>query len=81
MRTYQIIIKLSHPDFPPSKHMVRTTENVCGLTNIAAYFQTGQMPGNGSVTFCALEAGPFGIALNGTLEENIIQAGLSDLVH
>lgn len=61
------------------KHTTRTTQNLCGYSKIANYFQTGQLPGNDS--FCALEAGPFGITLNGTLKQNIEDAGLSDLVH
>lgn len=61
------------------KHTTRTTNNVCGFEKIASYFQTSQMPGRDF--FCALEAGPFGITLNGTLKQNILQAGLSDLVH
>ncbi|EMR71946.1 putative alpha beta hydrolase fold family protein [Eutypa lata UCREL1] len=58
-------------------HTTSATANLCGYAKVAAYFQTNQMPGNDS--FCPLETGPFGIILNGTLTENIMQAGLSDL--
>jgi hypothetical protein len=55
------------------------TQNTCAFAKLRAYFQAGVLPGNNS--FCPLEEGPFGIVLNGTLKENIRQAGLSDLVH
>ncbi|KUI67155.1 hypothetical protein VM1G_03020 [Cytospora mali] len=60
-------------------HTTVNSQNLCGFSKIAIYFQTGQLPGNDS--FCALEAGPFGVLLNGTLKQNILQAGLQDLVH
>ncbi|KAI1862335.1 uncharacterized protein JN550_010197 [Neoarthrinium moseri] len=60
-------------------HTMVATQNKCAFAKVAAYFQANQMPGDDS--FCPLEAGPFGIVLNGTLQENIDQAGLSDLVH
>ncbi|TVY25840.1 Tripeptidyl aminopeptidase [Lachnellula hyalina] len=59
-------------------HTASAPVNYCGFAKMKAYFQTSQLPGNDS--FCPLEAGPFGIVLNGTLKENIQQAGLSDLV-
>jgi hypothetical protein len=61
-----------------SKHTSDASVNMCGFRKISAYFQTNTMPGNDS--YCPLEVGPFNIVLNGTLEENIEQAGLSDLV-
>lgn len=61
------------------KHTSNASQNKCGFAKVGAYFQTGQLPGNDS--FCALEAGPFGVVLNGTLKQNILQAGLSNLVH
>lgn len=60
------------------KHTTIATDNQCAASKIGAYFQ-GQMPKNSS--YCALEAGRFGIVLNGTLKQNISQAGLSDLIH
>jgi hypothetical protein len=51
---------------------------MCGFAKMRNYFQSNALPGNDS--FCPLETGPFGILLNGTLEENIMQAGLADLV-
>lgn len=62
-----------------SQHTSIATENLCGFAKLRAYFQANILPGNDS--FCALEAGPFGVVLNGTLEENIQMAGLADLVH
>jgi hypothetical protein len=62
-----------------SQHTLIATQNTCGYAKVRAYFQTGALPGNDS--YCPLERGPFGIVLNGTLEENIQQAGLADLVH
>ncbi|TVY85210.1 putative hydrolase [Lachnellula suecica] len=59
-------------------HTTSATRNTCGYAKIRAYFQTNQLPGNGS--FCPLEVGPFNIVLNGTLTENIQRAGLSSLV-
>jgi hypothetical protein len=60
------------------KHTSDASVNECGFQKINAYFQTNQLPGNDS--YCLLEVGPFNIVLNGTLKENIAQAGLSDLV-
>ncbi len=60
------------------EHTTTATENSCGYAKIGDYFQTGKLPG--CKYFCPLEEGPFGIVLKGTLEENIMQAGLSDLV-
>jgi len=60
------------------KHTSGASLNLCGFQKISAYFQTNQMPGNGS--FCPLGVGPFNIVLSGTLKDNIEQAGLSDLV-
>lgn len=54
------------------------SQNTCGFAKLRAYFQANVLPDNDS--FCPLEVGPFGIVLNGTLKENIRQAGLSDLV-
>lgn len=53
--------------------------NRCGFAHIAAYFKDGTMPGNDS--FCAFDGDQFHIPflLNGTLEENILQAGLTNL--
>jgi hypothetical protein len=62
----------------PPKHTSDASVNSCGFQKIRAYFQTNQLPGNDS--YCPLEVGPFNIVLNGTLKENIEQAGLSDLV-
>ncbi|KAI0133947.1 TAP-like protein-domain-containing protein [Xylariales sp. AK1849] len=59
-------------------HTTSATQNNCGYAKISAYFQTSKLPGNDYL--CPLEAGPFGIVLNGTLKDNIIQSGLSDLV-
>ncbi|KAI1737915.1 TAP-like protein-domain-containing protein [Xylaria scruposa] len=59
-------------------HTSRVTGNTCQKAKVNAYFQTTQMPGNDS--YCALETGPFGIVLNTTLENNIGEAGLSQLV-
>ncbi|KAI0874870.1 TAP-like protein-domain-containing protein [Hypoxylon argillaceum] len=59
-------------------HTSRVTNNSCQKAKVNAYFQSTQLPGNDS--YCALETGPFGITLNGTLEDNIYQAGLSQLV-
>lgn len=73
-RRSKVVKKLTVP-----KHTTRAAQNLCGFSKIAKYFQTGQLPGNDS--FCALETGPFGIELNGTLKQNIMQAGLSDLIH
>ncbi|KAH8671705.1 hypothetical protein BX600DRAFT_538138 [Xylariales sp. PMI_506] len=58
-------------------HTTSATENLCAYAKIATYFQTNQLPGNDS--FCALETGPFGITLNGTIQENLEQAGLVNL--
>jgi hypothetical protein len=60
------------------KHTSSSTQNMCGFAKMRNYFQSNALPGNDS--FCPLETGPFGILLNGTLEENIMQAGLADLV-
>ena len=62
-----------------SKHTVAATNNFCAFAKMRAYLQATQMPGNDSL--CLLAQGPFGITLNGTLEKNIMHAGLSDLVH
>lgn len=59
------------------KHTTIATDTQCAALKIGAYCQ-GQMPKNSSS--CALEAGPFRIVLNGTLKENILQAGSSDLI-
>ncbi|KAH6658109.1 hypothetical protein BKA67DRAFT_533283 [Truncatella angustata] len=58
-------------------HTVSAAQNYCGYAKIAAYFQSNALPGDDY--FCALEQGPFGIILNGTLAESIEQAALSDL--
>ncbi|KAI0428931.1 TAP-like protein-domain-containing protein [Xylaria sp. FL1042] len=58
-------------------HTSRVTGNACQQMKVNTYFQNAQLPGNDS--FCALETGPFGIVLNGTLEDIINQAGLSQL--
>ncbi|KAI1097723.1 TAP-like protein-domain-containing protein [Jackrogersella minutella] len=59
-------------------HTSAAAYNLCGFAKVKAYFQTTQLPGNDS--FCALEQGPFGITLNGTLEQNIMDANLLNLV-
>ncbi|KAI0407739.1 TAP-like protein-domain-containing protein [Xylaria palmicola] len=59
-------------------HTSRVTGNACHQAKVRAYFQDNQLPGKDSC--CTLEAGPFGIFLNGTLEDIIDQAGLSQLV-
>ncbi|KAK7724629.1 hypothetical protein SLS63_008609 [Diaporthe eres] len=59
-------------------HAINPTQNLCGFSKIAKYFRTGEMPGNDS--FCAFEGGSLGVLLNGTLEENIFRAGLSNLL-
>ncbi|KAI0099172.1 TAP-like protein-domain-containing protein [Nemania sp. FL0031] len=59
-------------------HTSRVTGNACQRAKVNAYFQASQLPGADS--YCGLEAGPFGITLNGTLESIINQAGLSRLV-
>lgn len=54
---------------------------MCGFAKVAAYFQTGALPGTDPVTFCTFEPmAPFGFTVNGTLEQTIAQHGLSDLV-
>ncbi|KAI0970219.1 TAP-like protein-domain-containing protein [Xylaria arbuscula] len=58
-------------------HTSRVTGNTCQQAKVNAYFQNTQLPGNDS--YCALQAGPFGIVLNGTLGDIISQAGLSQL--
>ncbi|KAJ8059894.1 hypothetical protein OCU04_011518 [Sclerotinia nivalis] len=60
-------------------HTSSATQNYCAFEKIATYFQTGKLPGNDS--FCPLETGTFNIILNGTLSENIKQAGLENLVN
>ncbi|KAI1121793.1 TAP-like protein-domain-containing protein [Nemania abortiva] len=59
-------------------HTSRVTGNACQRAKVNAYFQNSQLPGNDS--YCGLETGPFGITLNGTLEDIIDEAGLSRLV-
>lgn len=51
--------------------------NLCAYQKIRSYFQTNELPGNN--TFCAIEGTPFGAKLNGTLQQNIKDAGLSTL--
>ncbi|GAW20620.1 hypothetical protein ANO14919_101280 [Xylariales sp. No.14919] len=58
-------------------HTSRVVGNTCQQAKVNAYFQGTKLPGNDS--YCALEAGPFGITLNGTLEGIINKAGLSQL--
>ncbi|TGJ81114.1 hypothetical protein E0Z10_g7650 [Xylaria hypoxylon] len=53
-------------------HTSRVAGNACQRVKVNAYFQGTQLPGNDA--FCALEAGPFGITLNGTLEDIISEA-------
>lgn len=55
------------------------TQNLCAVTKVGKYFQTGEMPGNDS--FCPFESRAFGgiMSLTGTLKESIIQAGLSNV--
>lgn len=59
------------------KHGISATFNTCAYTKMATYFQTNALPGNDS--FCALELGPFGVVLNGTLEGNIARTGMENL--
>ncbi|KAI1346272.1 TAP-like protein-domain-containing protein [Xylaria sp. FL0043] len=58
-------------------HTSRVTANTCQQGKVNAYFQNTKLPDNDS--YCALETGPFGIVLNGTLQDIISQAGLSQL--
>ncbi|ETS76227.1 hypothetical protein PFICI_11614 [Pestalotiopsis fici W106-1] len=58
-------------------HGISATLNTCAYKKMAAYFQTNALPGNDS--FCALESGPFGVILNGTLKENVVIAKLQHL--
>ncbi|KAF3022556.1 hypothetical protein E8E14_012942 [Neopestalotiopsis sp. 37M] len=58
-------------------HGLSATFNTCAYTKMATYFQTDTLPGNDS--FCALELGPFGVVLNGTLKDSIATAGLENL--
>ncbi|KAJ3574700.1 hypothetical protein NPX13_g4280 [Xylaria arbuscula] len=58
-------------------HTSRVVGNTCQQAKVNAYFQ-GTLPDN--EYSCAFEAGPLGIALNGTLEDTIFEAGLSQLV-
>ncbi|KAF2963905.1 hypothetical protein GQX73_g9657 [Xylaria multiplex] len=53
-------------------HTSRVVGNACHQRKVNAYFQGTRLPGNDS--YCALEAGPFGITLNGTLENIISEA-------
>jgi hypothetical protein len=39
--------------------------NNCAFAKIAALFQNGTMPGKDN--YCALESGPWGVVINGTL--------------
>ncbi|TRX87757.1 hypothetical protein FHL15_011349 [Xylaria flabelliformis] len=64
--------------YDPVSPVTKVTGNTCQKAKVNAYFQTTQMPGNDS--YCALETGPFGIVLNATLENTIMEAGLSQLV-
>lgn len=56
------------------------TQNFCGLTKVLMYFQRGELPGNDS--FCSFDSRAFNgiMLLNGTLKENIFQAGLSEIL-
>jgi pimeloyl-ACP methyl ester carboxylesterase len=56
-------------------HTVSNTKNVCAFGKMRAYFQSSKLPGKDNM--CPLEAGPFGVQLNGTLAKNIRKAGLS----
>ncbi|KAK5630056.1 hypothetical protein RRF57_005771 [Xylaria bambusicola] len=58
-------------------HTSRVAGNGCQQEKVNAYFRGTLTEDSYS---CALEAGPFGIVLNGTLEGIIDQAGLSQLV-
>ncbi|KAI0523734.1 TAP-like protein-domain-containing protein [Xylaria bambusicola] len=58
-------------------HTSRVVGNTCQQEKVNAYFR-GTLTDDSSS--CALEAGPFGVVLNGTLEGIIEQVGLSQLV-
>ncbi|KAI1322555.1 TAP-like protein-domain-containing protein [Xylariaceae sp. FL0255] len=58
-------------------HTSRVANSTCQKAKVNNYFQHTQLPGNDS--YCSIEAGPFGVTLNGTLEKLIGQAGLSVL--
>jgi len=60
-----------------SGHTSEATLNTCSFGKIRAYLQDTQLPGQDS--YCAVESTPFGVSLNGTLQENIQRYGLSNL--
>ena len=43
--------------------------NNCAFAKIGTFFQTGVLPRPGSDSFCALEAGPWGVKLPGKLTD------------
>ncbi|KAI0189280.1 TAP-like protein-domain-containing protein [Astrocystis sublimbata] len=58
-------------------HTSRVVGNACQKAKVVAYFQKTQLPGKDA--YCALEAGPFGITLDTTLDHAILEADLSSL--
>ncbi|KAI0392807.1 TAP-like protein-domain-containing protein [Xylariaceae sp. FL0594] len=58
-------------------HTSRVVGNACQIRKVNAYFRETLTDRS---SFCELEAGPFGVVLNGTLDDIIEQAGLSQLV-
>ncbi|CAH0056967.1 unnamed protein product [Clonostachys solani] len=56
-------------------HGTSATQNLCALSKIAAYFQTGLPPTNDDA-HCPFEQAGLGLTLNGTLEETIRFYGL-----
>lgn len=60
------------------KHAFVGPMSACALAKIKDYFQNGQLPGDDD--FCTAETGPWDVVINGTLEEHIEDAGLTDLI-
>ncbi|KAF9879047.1 hypothetical protein CkaCkLH20_03280 [Colletotrichum karsti] len=57
-------------------HTASATLNQCALAVVKSYFQ-GTMCGRD--IYCPLEAGPFNVLLNGSIQENLVAAGLADI--
>ncbi|KAL0934997.1 uncharacterized protein CTRU02_209588 [Colletotrichum truncatum] len=55
-------------------HNSFTTDNLCGFEAIRSYFQDKMC---GREHYCPLEIGPFGVQLNGTIQQNLETAGLA----
>lgn len=51
---------------------------MCATSKVAAYFQSGEMPG--SDFYCAFEPANLGLTIVGTLAETIANYGLSNLI-